>query len=167
LHPSVVTDVDRFLALVRSGSPKGSLEAVRLVRGPLFGGMRRSDWTVLDGTLARVEALVVHTVLRGADALLRSNRGAESEWMVRRGLLVSPYDERLYRALLRALAAQGNRIGLRAAMAQLLVVARDAPAPPLRGWDSTGLETLHPETTSLYRDLLLGQPAMGGAPARL
>jgi two-component SAPR family response regulator len=163
----VVTDVDRFLDLVRSSSPKGCLEAVRLVRGPLFGGMRRSDWTVLDGTLARVEALVVHTVLRGADALLRSDRGAESEWMVRRGLLISPYDERLYRALLRALAAQGNRIGLRAAMAQLLVVARDAPAPPLRGWDGTGLETLHPETTSLYRDLLLGQPAMGGAPARL
>jgi DNA-binding SARP family transcriptional activator len=164
LHGSVGTDVDRFVTLARSGQ---WIEAVRLVRGPLFGGLRRSDWAVLDGTLAQVEAAVVHTVLRGLEGLLREGRAAEAEWVVRRGLVLSPYDERLYRALLRALAAQGNRIGLRAAMAQLLVVARDAPAPPLRGWGGAGLETLHPETTSLYRDLLLGGPATGGSPARL
>jgi DNA-binding SARP family transcriptional activator len=164
LQRSVGTDVDRFAALARSGR---LVEALRLVRGPLFGGLCRSDWAVLDGTLAQVEASVVHTVLGGVEGLLREGQAAEAEWIVRRGLVLSPYDERLYRALLRALAAQGNRIGLRAAMAQLLVVARDAPAPPVRGWDGTGLETLHPETTSLYRELLLGGPATGGAPARL
>ena len=164
LHPSVGTDADRFETLARAGQ---WIDAIRLVRGPLFDGLCRSDWAVLDGTLARVEAVVVHTVLQGVEGLLGEGRAAEAEWIVRRGLVLSPYDERLYRALLRALAAQGNRMGLRAAMAQLLVVARDAPAPPLRDWDGCGLETLHPQTTSLYRDLLLGQPAMGEAPARL
>ncbi|HEY1651188.1 MAG TPA: BTAD domain-containing putative transcriptional regulator [Acidimicrobiales bacterium] len=165
LDRSVGTDVDRFGALVRSGR---YIEAVRLVRGPLFGGLRRSDWAVLDGTLAEVEASVVQAVLRGADALLRSGRAAESEWTVRRGLAASPYDERLYRALLRALSAQGNRVGLRAAMAQLLVLAGDPPAPPmLAGWAGGAWEPLHPETTALYRELLCGRPATGGAPARL
>jgi DNA-binding SARP family transcriptional activator len=164
LHPSVTTDVDRFVALAESGA---FVEAVRLVRGPLFGGLRRADWAVLEGTLARIESQVMQAVLRGTNNLLRRRRAAQAEWMVRRGLLVNPYDERLYRVLLRALAAQGNRVGLRAAMAQLLVVARDAPAPPVRGWDGDGFEPLHPETTTLYRELLGGWPATGEASARL
>jgi DNA-binding SARP family transcriptional activator len=168
LHPSVTTDVDRFVALARSGTAGGCLEAARLLRGPLFGGLRRVDWAVLDGTQARVEAVVVHAVLQGAEGLRRGGRAAESEWMVRRALLVSPYDERLYRALLRALAAQGNRTGMRAAMAQLLSVARGVAAPwPLLGGDGDGSETFLPETTALYRELLCGWPATGGAPARL
>jgi hypothetical protein len=81
---------------------------------------------------------------------------------------VSPYDERLYRALLLALAAQGNRVRLRGAMAELLTVAADAPLPAPHG-RSSGAEMgmLHPETTALYQELLCGWPATGGAPARL
>jgi DNA-binding SARP family transcriptional activator len=165
LHRSIGTDVDRFAALARSGQ---WTEALRLVRGPLFGGLRRSDWAVLDGTLVQVEVTVVHAVLQGADTLLSSGRATESEWLVRRGLVVSPYDERLYRALLRALAAQGNRLGLRAAMAQLLVMSGDAAGPRLfGGWEGASWEPRHPETTALYRALLSGGPATGGAPARL
>jgi DNA-binding SARP family transcriptional activator len=165
LHRSVVTDVERFAVLARAGR---WIDAARLVRGPLFGGLRRSDWTVLDGTVARVEALVVDAVLRGADALMSAGRAAEAEWIVRRGLVVSPYDERLYRALLLALAAQGNRVRLRGAMAELLTVAGDAPFPaqPGHGNDAE-MGMLHPETTALYRELLCGWPATGGTPARL
>jgi DNA-binding SARP family transcriptional activator len=166
LHPSVVTDVDRFGDLARAGTPEAGLEAATLLRGPPFGGLRRADWAILDGTQAEVETLVVHTVLQAAASLRRDGRAAEAEWIVRRGLLVSPYDERLYRALLRTLAAQGNRIGLRAAMAQLLVVAREAPGT-LWPWDAGGTDALHPETTELYRELLCACPATGGAPARL
>ena len=49
--------------------------------------------------------------------------------MVRQALHVSPYDERLYRALLAATAAQGNRVRLRSAMAQLLTLAGEASPP--------------------------------------
>lgn len=165
LHRSVGTDVDRFATLARAGR---WIDAARLVRGPLFGGLRRSDWTVLDGTLARVESLVVDAVLRGADALISAGPAAEAEWIVRRGLVVSPYDERLYRALLLALAAQGNRVRLRGTMAELLAVAGDAPlpAPPGHG-NGVEMGMLHPETTALYRELLCGSPAPGGTPARL
>jgi DNA-binding SARP family transcriptional activator len=166
LHPSVVTDVDRFSALSRSRTCEAWLEAAGLVRGPVFGGLRLADWAVLDGTVARVEALVVQTVLQAAETFRCDGRAAEAEWIVRRGLLASPYDDRLYRSLLLALAAQGDRSGMRAAMAQLLVVARGARAS-LRGWNAAGFGALGPETTALYRELLCPCPAPGGAPARL
>ena len=168
LHEAVLADVDRFNDLVHAGHPDGLLEAVGLLRGRAFGGMKRCDWAVLDGTQALVEGTVLRAVLRGADEFLRHGRPAESEWVVRRGLVVSPYDERLYRALLHALAAQGNRVGLRSAMEQLLAVAGAAPLPTsLLRRDSVEMGMLHPETTALYRELLCGWPATGGAPARL
>lgn len=166
LHPSVVTDVDRFAALAATGDPAAGLEAACLLRGPLFGGLRRADWAVLDGTQARVEALVVQTALEVAETLCRDGRAAEAEWIVRRALLAVPYDERLYRSLLFALAAQGNRSGMRAAMSQLLVVARGARAR-FPAWDEGAAEALHPETTALYRALLHPCPVPGGAAARL
>ena len=49
--------------------------------------------------------------------------------MVRQALQVSPYDERLYRALLIATAAQGNRVRLHSAMAQLRTLAGEAAVP--------------------------------------
>lgn len=165
LHRSVRTDVDRFAELAGLGH---WIEAGRLLRGPVFGGLRHGDWAVFDGTRAHVETLVVDAVLRGADHLVRSRRSAEAEWLVRRGLAASPYDERLYRALLLALASQGNRVRLRCAMAELLTVAADAPlsaSARRRGEAEMGM--LHPETTALYQELLCGWPATRGTPARL
>ena len=166
LHPSVVTDVDRFAELARSGTCESWVEAAGMVRGPLFGGLRRADWAVLDGTHAHVEALVMHVLLQATESLRRDGLAAEAEWVVRRALLASPYDERLYRALLLALAAQGNRTRMGAAMAQLLVVARGARTG-FGERKTGGTDALHPRTTELYRELLCSWPAPGGAPARL
>jgi DNA-binding SARP family transcriptional activator len=166
LHPSVATDVDRFAELARAATPEAWIEAASLLRGPLFSGLRRADWTVLEGTQARVEALVVQTVLQAAETCRREGRAAEAEWIVRRGLLASPYDERLYRSLLLTLAAQGNRTGMRAVMAQFLVVA-GAALTTFPGWNSGGTEALGPRTTEPYPDLLGLCPAPRGAPARL
>jgi len=76
-------------------------------------------------------------------------------------------DERLYRALLVATATQGNRVRLHAAMAQLRTLAGEATRPPARMVAQVRADCLHPATTDLYRDLLLGSPAEGGHPARL
>jgi DNA-binding SARP family transcriptional activator len=157
LHESVTTDVDRFSVLARRGDPGALLEALRLVRGPVFTGLQRSDWTVFDGTRSGIESLVVDAALRGAAALIRWGRAAEAEWVVRRGLIVSPFDERLYRALLRATAARANRVGLRAAMGHLLTLAGEKP--PSRAAAATHLTCLDPETVALYRRLLGGAPA--------
>ncbi len=172
LRDSVTTDVDRFASLADAGDPHRLVEAMHLVRGPLFGGLSRSDWAVFDGTQSRVESLVVRTALRGAEELSRRGRGSEAAWMVRQALRVSPYDERLYRALLRATAAQGNRAGLRSTMAELLTLAgepggRHAESPQVGPCDGARLDCLHPETRALYRGLLDGSPVAEGQPARL
>jgi DNA-binding SARP family transcriptional activator len=167
LGDSVTTDVERFASLAAGDDPRRLLRAMGLVRGSLFAGLRRTDWAVFDGTQSDVETLVVRTALRGADALVRLGCGDEAEWMVRQALQMSPYDERLYRALLVATAAQGNRVRLHAAMAQLRTLAGEATRPLARTASRAPAECLHPATTDLYRDLLLGSPAAGGHPARL
>ncbi|MFZ0249175.1 MAG: BTAD domain-containing putative transcriptional regulator [Acidimicrobiales bacterium] len=167
LGDSVTTDVDHFASLATTDHPYGLHRAMRLVRGPVFAGLHRTDWAVFDGTQPDIEALVVRTALRGADAFVELGCGDEAEWMVRKALRVSPYDERLYRALLVATAAQGNRARLHAAMAQLRTLAGEVARPPARPAVGAGAGCLHPATTDLYRDLLLGSPAAGGHPARL
>ena len=164
LGDSVTTDVERFASLAAADDPQRLLEAMSLIRGPLFAGLRRTDWAVFDGTQSEIEALVVRTALRGADAFVRLGGGDQAESMIRRALQVSPYDERLYRALLVATAAQGNRVRLHAAMAQLLTLAGEATRPPARTPAQAPADCLHPATTDLYRDLLLGLPAARRAP---
>ena len=167
LGGTVTTDVERFAELASADDPHQLARAMRLVRGPLFSGLRRTDWAVFDGTQAGIEALIVRTALRGAEGFVRLGEGEEAEWMIRQALHVSPYDERLYRALLVATAAQGNRVRLHSAMAQLRTLAGEATCPPARTTVPAPPECLHPATTALYRDLLLGSPAAGGHPARL
>lgn len=164
LRDTVTTDVDLFATLSSSGDPLQVLRAMRLVRGPLFAGLRRSDWAVLDGTQSLVESLVVQVALAEADRSIREDRGTVAEWVVRRALRLCPRDERLHRMLLRAMDAQGNRLGLRTAMAQLRTLA-GGTAP---SW-GTGVasDSVHPDTAALYRGLLLGTAATGADPARL
>jgi len=165
LGPAVGTDADRFVAAAESSDPRRWKDALALVRGPLFDGLPLSDWTVLDGTAAELETLVVRTSLRGAEAALRLGSADEAEWMLRRGLRVSPYDERLYRGLLRATEAQGNRLGLRSAMAELLRLASGGDGDGDGGGDGA---TIHPRTVALYRELAhRAVPAAGGDLIRL
>ncbi len=150
LHESVTTDVERFASLAASDDPRRLLRAMQLVRGPLFDGLRRTDWAVFDGTQSDIESLVARTALRGADVFVRRGRVSRRQWMVRRALLVSPYDERLYRALLRATSAQGNRVGVafRPWPSSAHWPARwAARLPGLRG----GATTAMPRTVSIPR----------------
>jgi len=170
LSTSVGTDVDRFSSLVASSEPDRWHRAFDLVRGRPFEGLLLSDWAVLDGTQAEVEALVADTALRAASHYLRRGCGREAERIVRRALRASPYDERLYRALLRATDAKGDRVGLRSTMAELLSVANEGEWSVRRVGlaDTVTCSSLHPRTVALFRELSLGEvPASGGDPARL
>jgi hypothetical protein len=69
---------------------------------------------------------------------------AGATWAARRGLLASPYDERLYRQLMLAANTAGNPAGVDALMRELIHVL-DADAEPL--------DDLHPDTISLYKRL--------------
>ena len=144
LGPSVGTDWDRFVALAERDDPRAWTEALGLVRGRPFDGMRSTDWTVLDGTAPTIESTVVDLSGRLAGACLRSGDPRGAEWAARRGLVVSPYDERLYRMLLRAADAAGNPGGVESVMAELVRVVADEIEP---------LESVHPSTLELYRSL--------------
>jgi DNA-binding SARP family transcriptional activator len=171
LSPDVGTDVARFEALASSGDPAGLIEAMALVRGPVFAGLRRADWAVFDGTESSIQSLVAGTALRAAEVLLGRGHAESAEHIVRRALLACPFDERLYRALLRAAAAQGNRVRLRSTLAQLVALSGDESAVVLRPAPVRQVEPLlsglHPETAALYQELVAAAPAPGGHPATL
>ncbi|HWE67279.1 MAG TPA: hypothetical protein VG298_11620 [Acidimicrobiales bacterium] len=159
LAESVGTDLERFTHLSGDPDPARWVEAMRLIRGRPLDGVGLADWAVLDGTQAAVETAVVDLALRGAAHFVDRGLGEEAEWMIRQGLRVTPYDERLYRALLWAAEAKGDRVGLRSAMAELLCVAGEGGAGP---------GSIHPRTVALYRDLARGEvPAARGDLIRL
>jgi DNA-binding SARP family transcriptional activator len=172
LGETVGTDVERFARAAANADPARWVDALGLVRGRLFEGLDRVDWAVLDGTQAALESMVVATALKGAEHYLRLGQGEQAEWMIRRALRVSPYDERLYRALLWATEAMGNRTGLRSTMAELVCVATDGRSSAQASGAGTGSRfvqsAIHPETLALYRELAQGQvPGARGDPPRL
>ena len=71
LGDEVTTDVERFARLATGADdPSRLAQALGMVRGPLFAGLRRADWAVFDGVQSDVEALVVGVALRGVEACL-------------------------------------------------------------------------------------------------
>ena len=65
LQHSVGTDAERFVELAESDDPWRLRQALSLVRGPLFSGLRRIDWAVLDGTRHDLETSIVAGSLAG------------------------------------------------------------------------------------------------------
>ena len=91
-----------------------------------------------------MEAAIVDLSGRLAGHALSSGDPRGAEWSARKGLLVSPYDERLYRMLMRAADAAGNPAGVEAAMAELVTLVADDIEP---------FDSVHPSTIELYRSL--------------
>ena len=144
LGPTVGTDWDRFVSLADSGQPAQWRSALELVRGRPFEGLRSSDWPILEGIGPAIESSVVDLSGRLAGSYLRVGDARGAEWSARKGLLVSPYDERLYRMLLRAADRAGNPAGVEAIMAELVRLVAEGVEP---------LESVHPSTLQLYRSL--------------
>ncbi len=144
LASTVGTDWDRFVVLAESAEPVAWRSALEIVRGRPFEGLRSSDWSILDGIAPAIESAVVDLSGRLAGASLRTGDARGAEWAARRGLLVSPYDERLYRMLMRAADLAGNPRGVETVMAELVRVVADEIEP---------VESVHPSTWELYRSL--------------
>jgi hypothetical protein len=146
LRSSVRSDLDHLVALAGSPSPGAWWEGLALVRGRPFDGLRRPDWTVTEGIEARAQDVVTGLALRLSDHLLDIDDGPGAAWAARRGLLASPFDERLFRRLMRAADLQGNPAGVESTMRELvrLVGGED---------DRHAGDLVHPDTAALYRTL--------------
>ncbi len=144
LRPTVGTDWARFVRLAEDEDPDAWVAALDLVRGRPFDGLRASDWTILEGIAPAIEASVVDVAGRCSAAALERGDARRSSWAARQGLKVSPYDERLYRMLMRAADLAGNVAGVEAVMAELLTLVADDVEP---------CDSVHPATVALYRQL--------------
>jgi hypothetical protein len=144
LGPGVRTDWDQFVDLSQSSLPRDWRKALSLIRGRPFDGIRSPDWVVLEGIVATVEAVVVDLACRFATHCLEVFDAPGAEWAARQALRVSPYDERLYRVLLKAADSAGNPAGVESIMAELTYLVADDVEP---------FDAVHPETLALYRSL--------------
>jgi hypothetical protein len=144
LAATVGSDWDRFVSLSETGDPDRWRAALELVRGRPFEDVRASDWPILEGIGPAIEAAVVDLSGRLSGACLAAGDPRGAEWAARRGLLVSPYDERLYRMLMRAADLAGNPAGVEAVMAELF---------KLVATDIEPMDSVHPSTMDLYRSL--------------
>ncbi len=139
------TDWQRFSALAApAAGPEAWRRALGLVRGRPFANLPGGQWVTFEGFEAEVEQAVVDCALRAGDAALAGCEPDAATWAAQQGLRAGPYDERLYRLLMRAADAAGNRSGVDAAMRTLGLVL-ELDGDPVQG--------VHPETAALYASL--------------
>lgn len=144
LGETVMTDWDRFVSLASTQESESWRAALALIRGRPFEGLRSCDWALLEGIEASIEATVVDVACRLAEISMVNGDTALAEWAARQGLRVSPYDERLFRILLRCADLAGNPAGVESVMAELVHLVADDIEP---------FDAVHPETLELYRSL--------------
>jgi len=150
LHPELGLDWTRLQELTRLAQQPGAntvallRQALELVTGsPLESTAPRSyEWAIVHRT--EIEAAVGEAAEQLATLYLQADSHTEATWAARRGLLASPYDERLYRQLMLAADAAGNSGGVDATMRELVHVMGEELEP---------LDDLHPETIKLYQQL--------------
>jgi hypothetical protein len=139
-----MTDWESLQRLAAIDTPESRVSALRLIRGRPFAGLRATDWAVLEGVVATIEAVVVDLAWRQAESCLEAQDPGGAEWAARQGLRASTYDERLYRILLRAADAAGNPAGVESTMRELVRLVAEDIEP---------YDAVHPETLELYRRL--------------
>jgi DNA-binding SARP family transcriptional activator len=147
LATSVSSDWSRFSALAASDDLREHRDALSLVRGRPFEGLRNAEWTVLEGIAATIEERVAEVACRVVDDHLARREPRAAAAAARRGLAASPYDERLYRRLLRCADEEGHPAGVERVMAELLARLDGFCPGPGGVFD---LAAVHPETASLY-----------------
>ena len=147
LAADVRTDWEDFQELSGTGTdPQQWRRALELVRGRPFEGLPESGWALLEGFVPSMEGRVVEVACRLASRCLDDGDATRAEWAVRKGLLTSPWDERLYRMLMVVSHAVGNRGGIESALRSLAHVL---------DWRGDPLEAVHSETAQLYRQLVV------------
>jgi DNA-binding SARP family transcriptional activator len=150
LNPSIRVDWTRFQTLTQLAAhdqdhaTQTLHQALDLVTGtPLESAAPNGyEWALVHRT--EMESAIGDAADQLARHYLDQHNHAGATWSARRGLLATPYDERLYRQLMLAAYTAGNPAGVDAIMRELIQVL-DAEAEPL--------DDLHPDTIALYKKL--------------
>jgi DNA-binding SARP family transcriptional activator len=144
LSPLVTSDWAHFRELACCDDRDTRVAALSLVRGKPFGDVDW-PWSTVEGLAATMEAEVCDLASAIGEQALLDGDASLATHAAEQGILASPYDERLYRLLMRASDALGNPAGIRSAMGRLAAVLEDDVEP---------LESVHPETRALYEALM-------------
>jgi DNA-binding SARP family transcriptional activator len=150
LRPEIGVDWTRFQTLTRLAAQdqdqaiQALHQALDLVSGtPLTSAAPNGyEWALVHRT--EMESAIGDAADQLARHHLDQHDHTGATWAARRGLLATPYDERLYRQLMLAAYQSGNPAGVDAIMRELIQVL-DAEAEPL--------DDLHPDTIALYKKL--------------
>ncbi|HEX7197007.1 MAG TPA: LysM peptidoglycan-binding domain-containing protein [Candidatus Limnocylindria bacterium] len=154
LSEAVATDYGLFCELVALADEEEDArraamllaEALTLVEGePFTGGGRGYAWVAPHSGL--IIAQVVDAAEELAEVRLAGDDWRGAEWAARQGLKVCPYEERLYRLLMRSAFAAGSLPGVRRVYDELT----DVLADPDDGVEPE--DTVHPDTTALLERL--------------
>jgi hypothetical protein len=159
LSETVDTDLSQLERLATSSDPQDWIYGLQLIRGRPLIGLRSADWPVTEGHLARIETVVVDLALSVGNQALNTGCPEIAIWAAHQGLIVSPYDERLFRLRFRAADAQGHPAGVESAMHELLLLLSDPEewSGASTGVDDRRLDSIvHPQTATLYRSLSRG-----------
>jgi DNA-binding SARP family transcriptional activator len=144
LSPLVTSDWAHFRELACCDDRDARVAALSLVRGKPFGDVDW-QWSTVEGLAATMEAEVCDLASAIGEQALLDGDASLAAHAAEQGILASPYDERLYRLLMRASDALGNPAGIRSAMGRLAAILEDDVEP---------LESVHPETRALYEALM-------------
>ena len=112
---SVTLDSDRFEQLFQQQSASSAerlencLEALKLFRGDFLDRQSSESWVIPVAT--HYHNLFILLTLEAASLLSGQQRHEEAAQLCRNGILVEPYHEPLYQALMKELAASGDRKG--------------------------------------------------------
>lgn len=146
LHPGVVCDLHHL------DPPAVSAEAARTalaaVRGRPFEVRRGFDWAHAEGHVSWAERRIAILAAVAVEAALAEADPATAVGATEQALRALPEDQRIYRLLLQAHAAAGDRLALERVITRLLAQLGPCEDPT---------EELEPETVELYQQLT-GRP---------
>jgi hypothetical protein len=143
LRDTVGSDWSRFRRLAKSSEPGDWEQALSLVRGQPFAESEW-EWPIREGLVAEMQAEVVDLAVLAGEAALERTESQRAVIVAEAGITACPWDERLYRLLMRAYAAQANLSAVRAVMRRLSQVLEAEVEP---------FDAVESETRQLFAQL--------------
>lgn len=156
----VTTDLTRFNALVRRARSNEDeaieadllRQAIRLLRGQVFEGVRGYEWVFTEAIVSEAEATISDAAHRLAQLELARGDADAANWAAAQGLVAVPGSEPLYRDRMEAAHLNGDPAAVDRIVDELCRYVETLEP----------LDDLHPDTIDLWRRLGQVRKVIGG-----